>query len=68
MQQDWTGWTAMASTPTIRPLTWAEWCARQQHTPRDEQCRKQGVSFFSEGEMAHLSFVRWLCQTGRLDP
>ena len=68
MQQVWMGWTAMASTPATRALTWAEWCARQQHTLQDEQCRQQGVSFFSEGEMAHLSFVRWLCQTGRLDP
>jgi hypothetical protein len=66
--QTWRGWAATAPTPSIRALTWAEWCARQQRALREEQCRKQGVSFFSEGEMAHLSFVKWLCQTGRLDP
>jgi hypothetical protein len=61
----WRGWTM--STPTSRALTWSEWCTRQQRALRDEQLRQQGVPF-SERELACLSFVRWLCQTGRLDP
>ena len=67
MQQVWTGWTATTPTPTIRALTWAEWCARQQRALRDEQRQQQGIPF-SERELACLSFVRWLCQTGRLGP
>jgi hypothetical protein len=62
--QVWRGWTAMASTPTIRALTWDEWCARQQCTARDEQCRQPGVPF-SEQQLARLSFLRWLYHTGR---
>jgi hypothetical protein len=65
--QAWRGWTATGAAPTIRALTWAEWCARQQRTLWDEQRRKQGVPF-TERELARLSFVRWLCQTGRLGP
>ena len=67
MQQAWQGWTATAVAPTTAAPTWAEWCARQQGPPRDEQRRQEGVPF-SERELARLSFVRWLCQTGRLDP
>jgi hypothetical protein len=63
--QAWRGWTA--TTPTIRALTWTEWCARQQRTQRDEQRRLPGVPF-TERERARLSFVRWLWQTGRLAP
>jgi hypothetical protein len=59
------GWTAMAPTPTIRVLTWTEWCAVARRIARGEQCQQQGV-LFSERELARLSFVRWLCQTGRL--
>jgi hypothetical protein len=65
--QAWKGWTATAVAPSIRPLTWSEWCIRQQGTLRDEQDRRQGVPF-SARELAHLSFLCWLCQTGRLDP
>jgi hypothetical protein len=65
--QAWRGWAATAAAPTAGPLTWAEWCARQQDALRDEQRRQQGVQF-SERELAHLSFVRWRYQTGRLDP
>jgi hypothetical protein len=64
--QAWKGWTATALAPT-RSLTWDEWCARQPSTLRDEQRWPEDLSF-SEWERAHLSFLRWLCQTGRLDP
>jgi hypothetical protein len=65
--QVWKGWTATEGAPTSRALTWAEWCARQQGTLWDEQRQPQDGPF-SERELARLSFVRWLCQTGRLDP
>jgi hypothetical protein len=65
--QAWKGWMATAVAPTTGPLTWAEWCARQQGALRDEQRRQHGVPL-SERELGRLSFVRWLCQTGRLDP
>ena len=67
LMQVWKGWAALAPTPTIRALTWAEWCTRQQGALRDAMRRQQGVPF-SERELACLSFVRWLCQTGRLGP
>jgi hypothetical protein len=50
--QVWKGWTATAGAPT-----WAEWCARQQGTRRDERRRQEGVPF-SQWELARLSFVR----------
>jgi hypothetical protein len=60
--QTWKGWTATAGA-----LPWAAWCARQQGALRDQQRRRQDVPF-SERELKCLSFVRWLSQTGRLDP
>jgi hypothetical protein len=63
----WRGWTATGAAPRIRALIWAEWCARQQCTLRDEQLRQQGMPF-TERELARLSFVRWLCQTGHVAP
>jgi len=65
--QAWRGWTATGAAPTIRALTWAEWCVRQQGALRPQQRLRQDVPF-SERELAYLSFVRWLYQTGRLDP
>lgn len=65
--QAWRGWTATTVAPTADAPTWAEWCARQHGTRRDEP-RGQKDLPFSEQELARLSFVRWLCQTGRLDP
>lgn len=63
----WRGWTATSLTPTTRALTWAVWCDWQRRTIRYEPCRRQDVPFIDR-ELAHLSFLRWLCQTGRLDP
>jgi hypothetical protein len=60
--QIWKGWTA-----TVGALPWAEWCARQQGALRAQQRLRQDVPF-SERELTYLSFVRWLYQTGRLDP
>jgi hypothetical protein len=65
--QTWKGWTAATEAPSMGPFTWAEWCARHQGTLREEQRRQHGEPF-SERELAHLAFVRWLCQTGRLNP
>jgi hypothetical protein len=74
--QAWRGWTATAATPTTRTtraltraLTRAEWCAWQQRqrTLRDEERCHEGVRF-TEGELARLSFVRWLYPAGRLGP
>jgi hypothetical protein len=68
--QAWRGWTATAAIPTTRTTrarTWAEWCAWQQRTLWDEEGCHEGVQF-TEGELARLSFVRWLYQAGRLGP
>jgi hypothetical protein len=48
--------------------TWAEWCAwhqRAQRAQRAQQRQQERISF-SDRELARLSFVRWLSQTGRL--
>jgi hypothetical protein len=48
--------------------TWAEWCAwhqRTQRTQRAQQRQQERISF-SDRELARLSFVRWLSQTGCL--
>jgi hypothetical protein len=63
--QAWNGWTA-AAYPSSKPLSWTEWCASQQRTVHEEQRRQESLPF-SERELACLSFVRWLYQTGRLD-
>jgi hypothetical protein len=63
----WKGWTATASVPTTAAPTWADWRARQQRILRDEQLRRHCLPF-TERELAHLLFVRWLYQTGRLGP
>jgi len=58
----WEGWTAASGTTTKMACTWAEWCAWHQ---RAQQCQQERISF-SDRELARLSFVRWLSQTGRL--
>jgi hypothetical protein len=65
--QTWKGWTTTAIAPGAAPLTWAEWRAWQQGTLQDEELRQHGVPFTAR-EVARLSFVHWLCQTGRLGP
>jgi hypothetical protein len=64
--QTWKGWTA-AATPAIRVPTWAEWCALQQRTAQDEGLRQHAAPFTAR-ELARLSFVHWLCHSGRLGP
>jgi hypothetical protein len=49
--QAWKGWTAIAEAPT----TWAEWCARQRGTLRDQQHRPHGGVPFTERELACLA-------------
>ena len=68
--QVWRGWTATAATPTTRTtraLTWAEWCAWQQRTLHDGERCHEGMRLTTR-ELARLSFVRWLYQTGGLGP
>jgi hypothetical protein len=69
--QAWMGWTA-ASAPGVKTaLTWNEWCGYQQRIlggEKHQQARQQESIPFSDRELARLSFVRWLYQTGRLDP
>lgn len=66
----WRGWIATAATPTTRTsrvLTWAEWCDRQQRTLQDGKRCHESMRLTSR-ELARLSFVRWLYQTGDLGP
>jgi hypothetical protein len=67
----WTGWMAASQTAGKTAPTWDEWCAGQRRLlgskQRPPSCQHEN-SPFSERELAHLSFVRWLYQTGRLDP
>jgi hypothetical protein len=58
---------ATPTTRTTRALTWAEWCAWQQRTLRDEERCHEGMRL-TDRELARLSFVRWLYQTGGLGP
>ena len=67
----WTGWTAASQTAVKTASTWEEWCACQQRllgSTKREPARQPESSLFSERERARLSFVRWLYQTGRLEP
>jgi hypothetical protein len=67
----WTGWTAASQTAVKTASTWEEWCACQRRllgSTKREQARQHESSPFSARERARLSFVRWLYQTGRLDP
>ncbi len=71
--QAWMGWAATsASASAVKTVpTWEEWCARQRRILSSEQrqqaCQQESMPF-SDRELARLSFVRWLYQTGRLDP
>lgn len=71
--QAWRGWTATAAAPTAptahatRALTWAEWCAWQQRALHHEGRYHEGMQL-TDRELARLSFVRWLYQTGGLGP
>jgi hypothetical protein len=50
--------------------TWEAWRAQQRRALHSEQyqlVRQQVRGSFSERELAHLSFVRWLYQRGCLD-
>ena len=67
----WTGWAAASQTAGKTAPTWDEWCAGQRRllgTEQREHSRQHERMPFSERELARLSFVRWLYQTGRLDP
>jgi hypothetical protein len=67
----WTGWTAASETAAKTASTWDEWCACQRRllgSEKRQQARQHEGMPFSDRELARLSFVRWLYQTGRLDP
>lgn len=63
-----TCWPLAAAQPdSARPRpSWAEWCAWQ--AKRAARQRHFGDLPFSDRELAHLAFVRWLYQTGRILP
>lgn len=44
--------------------TWEEWCSSQAR--RIARQRQFGELPFNDRELAHLLFVRWLYQTGRI--
>jgi hypothetical protein len=65
----WKGWTAASDTAVSATVTWDEWRTHQQRMlgRADRQPLRQRESVvFSDRELARLSFVRWLYQTGRL--
>ena len=69
--QTWRGWAAIPAPGVKTAFTWEEWrgfqvriLGREKH----QQARQQESMPFSKRELARLSFVRWLYQSGRLDP
>jgi hypothetical protein len=66
----WKGWTAASDTAVSAAVTWDEWRTHQQRMLGSENrqplTQREDV-VFSERELARLSFVRWLYQTGRLN-
>jgi hypothetical protein len=67
----WRGWAAALAPGVNTACSWEDWRANQQRLLGDEQ-RQQDYPLdrtpFSRPELARLAFVRWLSQTGRLDP
>jgi hypothetical protein len=45
-------------------FTHSEWCVLRALHDRYQQ----GRDLLTAQELTHLRFMRWLCQTGRLDP
>lgn len=73
--QVWKGWMATSATTSVPAVTaaptWSDWCARQRcilSGENQQQACQQERSQFSDRELARLSFVRWLYQSGCLDP
>jgi hypothetical protein len=67
----WRGWAASSATGVNTACSWEDWRADQRRLLGDEQRqqeRDQRGATFNHRELARLSFVRWLSQTGRLDP
>lgn len=55
---------AGARIPNTRPQpTWAEWS--KALSQRGALRRRTGDALFSDRELAHLEFLRWLYQTGQ---
>jgi len=67
--RSWMGWRVAPATLTKAAPTWTQWCDLQQHRRRAERPqRHENDKPFGERELARLSFVRWLYQSGRLAP
>ena len=67
----WAGWTAALATSVNTACTWEEWCAVLRRRLGGDQCQQAcplDPIPLSQRELTYLSFVRWLYQTGRLDP
>lgn len=63
----WKGWMAASEPAKTSAFTWEQWVAHQAHRLASAKCSSEG-SPLSDRQLARLSFVRWLCHTGRLDP
>jgi hypothetical protein len=66
----WMGWVGASQEAVKIASTWDEWCADQRYVLRSEHrppSPRTESYLFSDRELARLSFVRWLNQTGRLD-
>lgn len=73
--QTWKGWAVASGTVSKTALTWEEWRIAYQRAlgvEQDERAREhapqQECVTLTERELTRLAFVRWLYQTGRLDP
>jgi hypothetical protein len=69
--QSWKSWSvASAIGGNLAPI-WDEWCARLRRIRsgemRKQACQQNSVPF-SQRELAHLSFIRWLYLRGCLEP
>lgn len=67
----WRGWATMVETPTAQALTWSEWRARSERIQPDAQPVMEPHPerpLLTERELARLSFVRWLYESGRIGP
>ena len=68
--QAWKSWSVASAIGGNPAPTWDEWCARLRRIRRDElrrqACQQDSIPF-SQRELAHLSFIRWLYLSGCLE-
>lgn len=69
--QSWKSWSVASAIGGNLAPTWDEWCARLRRIRsgemRKQACQQNSVPF-SQRELAHLSFIRWLYLRGCLEP